>query len=168
LSVLLLIVLVLANNVANDVENRHPTREFDSSESDERLSSALDPVLTALSEVEGMPDPVAHSSDESPCEDGGQTDPDWSETEEIYRFEDRNAVVNISPNAGAGQRAVEAVRTILIEEGWEISSESRSRPWLYDLNAVRDDGVRISFEVGAGMTRLWAYTGCVRNAEGEI
>lgn len=167
LSVLLLIALVLANNAANDVENRHPAREFDSSESDERLSSALDPVLATLAEVEGMPDPVENSGDESPCEDGGHTDPDWSETERTYRFEDRDAVVDISPNAGAGLRAIEAVRTALIEEGWQISSENRSQPWLYDLYAVRDDGVRISFEVGAGMTRLWAGTGCVRNAEGE-
>lgn len=164
---LLLIVLVRVNNEVNDVENRNPSREFDSSESDERLASAIDPLLSVLAEVEGMPDPVRHSSDESSCMDGGHSDPAWAEFEDTYLFEEREAVVHISPNAGAGQRAIEAVRASLIEDGWDISSESRSQPWLYDLYAVRDDGVRVVFEVGAGTTRLWATTACVRNAESE-
>lgn len=166
-SVLLLIALIHVNNVANDVENRNPPREFDSSESDERLASALDPLLAVLAEVEGMPDPVRHFGDESACEDGGHADPDWSDSEDTYQFEDRDAVVNISPNAGAGQRAIEAVKASLIADGWEITSEDQRLAWRYDLYAVRDDGVRVSFGVGSGMTELWAGTGCVRNADGE-
>jgi hypothetical protein len=72
--------------------------------------------------------------------------------------------VNISPNAGAGQRALAAVREHLDANGWEITTDEHQYAWFYRLGAVRDDGVRLSFEVGSGMTRLTATTGCIEHA----
>ncbi|MEU6857936.1 hypothetical protein AB0B28_03525 [Glycomyces sp. NPDC046736] len=163
-STILLIALIVLNDQTNDLDNRRPAREFDSSEASERLDGALAPILAALAEVEGMPDPRRDFGGEQACMDGGHEDPDWIEFEVDLQFEDPKAVVNISPYAGAGARAIEAVKASLIENGWEISDE-RVHSRVYDLYAEREDGIRIGFEVGAGMTRLWATTGCVRNAD---
>jgi hypothetical protein len=161
----LLVSMIVVNNIVNDVENRHPAREFDASEAGERLDSALDPLLPVLAEVEGMPDPVREHSDEVACSDGAGWDEEWSEHDQAYFFEDREAQVNISPNAGAGQRALEAVRAYLTANDWDITLDEHQSEWFYRLSAVRDDGVRVTFEVGAGMTNLTATTGCIRNAE---
>jgi hypothetical protein len=66
----ILVGLLVGNSAINNVENRHPAREFDSSQSDERLESALDPVLPVLAEVEGMPEPIREYSGDTPCSDG--------------------------------------------------------------------------------------------------
>jgi hypothetical protein len=160
-----LIGLLVLNNTVNSVEHRHPAREFEAGEADARLDSALGPVLEVLAEVEGMPDPVRMHSDEVPCNDGAGWDDEWSDHNTGHYFEDRGAVVDISPNAGAGRRAIEAVRTHLIDTGWDITRDEQPAAWLYDLSAVRDDGVRISFEVGRGLTALTAHTGCIENVE---
>ncbi|MEV3935592.1 hypothetical protein AB0K52_06400 [Glycomyces sp. NPDC049804] len=159
-----LVALLVGNNIVNSVENRHPAREFDSSEVGERLDSALDPLLPVLAEVEGMPDPVRQRGSDTPCNDGAGWDEEWSEYDYSYYFEDREAQVNISPNAGAGQRALEAVRVYLSTSAWEITVDEHQYPGFYRLGAVRDDGVRIRFEVGSGMTRLTAATGCVQHS----
>jgi len=159
-----LVGLLVGNNIVNNVENRHPAREFDSSESGERLDLALDPLLPVLAEVEGMPAPLRQGGGDTPCNDGAGWDEEWSEYDYGYYFEDREAQVNISPNAGAGQRALEAVREYLNENDWEITTDEHQYEWFYRLGAVRDDGVRLSFEVGSGMTRLTATTGCIEHA----
>jgi hypothetical protein len=160
----LLITLTIVNNNVNNVENRHPAREFDSGESSERLESALDPLVEVLAGVEGMPGPVREHSDDSACGDGAGLDTEWSDYSYSYWFEDRDAQVNISPNAGAGQRALEAVRDYLTANGWDITSDEHQYEGFYRLWAVREDGVRITFEVGSGMTGLTANTGCVKHA----
>ncbi|WP_030144740.1 hypothetical protein [Glycomyces sp. NRRL B-16210] len=156
--------LVLVNDRVHDVDNRHPAREFDAGEASERLDSALDPLLAVLAEVEGMPDPLRDYSDADMCNDGTGWDEEWSDHQHFYRLEDRDEVVNISPNAGAGLRAIEAVRAHLTENGWDIAWDEQRHPGFHAMSAVRDDGVRVHFEVGAGATRLWAATGCIENA----
>lgn len=159
----LLVALVLVNDRVNDVDNRHPAREFDAAEASERLDSALDPLLAVLADVEGMPAPLSESSGADMCNDGAGWDYEWSDHQYFYRFEDRDAVVDISPNAGAGRRAIEAVRAHLAENDWDIAWDEQRHPGFHAISAVRDDGVRVHFEVGAGSTRLWAATGCIEN-----
>ncbi|MDA1362671.1 hypothetical protein O1R50_23820 [Glycomyces luteolus] len=166
LTVALLITLTGANNRANDAEHPFPASEFDSSEASDRLADALDPLLAVLAGVEGLPEPVA-TSDSAACLDGGHEDANWIEFEHSYRFEDPDATVTISPNAGAGARAIVAVREHVSGNGWDTFSENRAQPWTYDLYATHDNGIKIHFQIGAGMTRLTAETDCVEKVDSE-
>lgn len=163
--VALSVSLVMVNDRVNDVENRHSTRDFDYRESDERLASALDPLLAALAEVEGFPEPLSDRSESDMCNDGAGWDPQYSDYQHFYYFEDREAEEFLSPEAGPGREAIEAVRAELSGDGWDITQDRVRFNDLHMIAADRDDGVRVWFELGAGSTQLWATTGCIKNGE---
>jgi hypothetical protein len=159
LAIAAIVGLAAWNGNVNDIENRHPARNFDGSEAPAVLTEAIEEPRRVIEAIDGFPEAEAHGDvDDSPCGDGAGWDDEWSVFELGYRYE------GLSPHAGAGLEALETMREWLPEHGWEIT---RDEPWGHSqqLRAQRDDGVKLSFDVGEAFTRLDVHSGCVENAE---
>lgn len=153
--------LMVLNGKVHDVENRHPARDFNGSEAPAVLAEAIEEPRQVLEGIDGFPEGKADGIEDSPCNDGAGWDDEWSEYEFGYWYE------GLSPNSGAGLEALETMRGYLPEHGWEIT---RDEPWghSHQLSAQRDDGVKLSLDVGGNFMTFDVNSGCVENAETAV
>lgn len=144
------------------VEDRNPPREFDSSEGWERLELAVEDTVPAFEAVEGfdgLGDPDYREDDQ--CDTGGAWDEEWVDLRITYDLG------NLDPNGELSMAYVDSLLEHWPDRGYEITQNHPREAAVgdglqsYRVEAERDDGVTIAYQVGYGSADLTVDSGCI-------